>query len=118
MCSGARCETADCHGARLNAATWIAPEAYEYPQCAAGDQGRDRILVFEDTTGDGHFDSRKVFAEGLNLVSGLEVGFGGVWVLARHPTSCLLPMPMVMTRLMVRRKSCSMAGAIMTRMKP
>ncbi|MCC7338283.1 MAG: dehydrogenase [Pirellulaceae bacterium] len=59
--------------------TWIA-EAYEYPQRAAGDQGRDRILVFEDTTGDGHFDSRKVFAEGLNLVSGLEVGFGGVWV--------------------------------------
>ncbi|MEO8270111.1 MAG: PVC-type heme-binding CxxCH protein [Aureliella sp.] len=59
--------------------TWIA-EAYEYPQRAAGDQGRDRILIFEDTTGDGRFDSRKVFAEGLNLVSGLEVGFGGVWV--------------------------------------
>jgi putative membrane-bound dehydrogenase-like protein len=59
--------------------TWIA-EAYEYPQRAEGDQGRDRILVFEDTNGDGKFDSRKVFAEGLNLVSGLEVGFGGVWV--------------------------------------
>lgn len=59
--------------------TWIA-EAYEYPQRAAGDNGRDRILIFEDTTGDGKFDSRKVFAEGLNLVSGLEVGFGGVWV--------------------------------------
>ncbi len=59
--------------------TWIA-EAYEYPQRAAGDKGRDRILVFEDTTGDGKFDSRKVFYEGLNLVSGLEVGFGGVWV--------------------------------------
>lgn len=59
--------------------TWIA-EAYEYPQRADGDQGRDRILVFEDTNGDGKFDSRKVFAEGLNLVSGLEVGFGGVWV--------------------------------------
>lgn len=59
--------------------TWIA-EAYEYPQRAAGDRGRDRILVFEDTTGDGKFDSRKVFYEGLNLVSGLEVGFGGVWV--------------------------------------
>ncbi|QDV22095.1 PVC-type heme-binding CxxCH protein [Aureliella helgolandensis] len=58
---------------------WIA-EAYEYPQRADGDTGRDRILVFEDTTGDGRLDSRKVFAEGLNLVSGLEVGFGGVWV--------------------------------------
>lgn len=59
--------------------TWIA-EAYEYPQRAKGDTGRDRILIFEDTTGDGKFDSRKVFAEGLNLVSGLEVGFGGAWV--------------------------------------
>src|SRR5437762_5523961 len=26
------------------------------------------------------FDKRTVFTEGLNLVSGLEVGFGGVWV--------------------------------------
>ncbi|HEY3901762.1 MAG TPA: PVC-type heme-binding CxxCH protein [Chthoniobacter sp.] len=42
--------------------------------------GQDRILVFEDTKGDGKFDKRTVFAEGLNLVSGLEVGFGGVWV--------------------------------------
>jgi putative membrane-bound dehydrogenase-like protein len=58
---------------------WIA-EAYEYPQRAKGDHGRDRILVFEDTDGDGRFDKRKVFFEGLNLVSGLEVGFGGVWV--------------------------------------
>ncbi|MCA9125518.1 MAG: DUF1080 domain-containing protein [Planctomycetales bacterium] len=58
---------------------WIA-EAYEYPVRAAGDKGRDRVLVFEDTNGDGKLDSRKVFCEGLNLVSGLEVGFGGVWV--------------------------------------
>jgi putative membrane-bound dehydrogenase-like protein len=58
---------------------WIA-EAYEYPQRAAEGKGRDRILVFEDTDGDGRFDKRTVFAEGVNLVSGLEVGFGGVWV--------------------------------------
>ena len=44
------------------------------------DKGRDRILIFEDTDGDGRLDSRKVFIEGLNLVSGIEVGFGGVWV--------------------------------------
>ena len=43
-------------------------------------KGRDRILIFEDADGDGKFDKRKVFAEKLNLVSGLEVGFGGVWV--------------------------------------
>jgi putative membrane-bound dehydrogenase-like protein len=58
---------------------WIA-EAYEYPIRAKGDTGKDRILIFTDNDGDGIFDERKVFTEGLNLVSGLEVGFGGVWV--------------------------------------
>ena len=42
--------------------------------------GSDRILVFEDTNGDHHFDKRTVFLENLNLVSGLEIGFGGVWI--------------------------------------
>jgi putative membrane-bound dehydrogenase-like protein len=58
---------------------WIA-EAYEYPRRAPEGKGRDRILIFEDANGDGRFDSRKTFIEGLNLVSGLELGFGGVWV--------------------------------------
>ena len=58
---------------------WVA-EAYEYPRRAPEGQGRDRILIFEDTNGDGTLDSRKVFADKLNLVSGLEVGYGGVWV--------------------------------------
>ena len=46
--------------------------------------GQDRVVVFDDTGGDGRFDRRTVFIEGLNLVSGLEVGFGGVWVGAAH----------------------------------
>ncbi len=58
---------------------WVA-EAFEYPRRAKDGEGRDRILIFEDENGDGKFDRRKVFYEGLNLVSGLEVGFGGVWV--------------------------------------
>src|SRR3981189_2021407 len=58
---------------------WVA-EAYTYPIRAPEGQGGDRILVFEDTNGDGKFDRKTVFMEGLNLVSGLEVGFGGVWV--------------------------------------
>ena len=58
---------------------WVA-EAYTYPVRAPEGQGKDRILVFEDTNGDGKFDRRTVFMEHLNLVSGLEVGFGGVWV--------------------------------------
>jgi putative membrane-bound dehydrogenase-like protein len=58
---------------------WVA-EAYTYPIRAAEGQGKDRILVFEDTNGDGKFDRRTVFMEDLNLVSALEFGFGGVWV--------------------------------------
>ena len=58
---------------------WVA-EAHTYPIRAAEGQGDDRIVILEDTDSDGVFDSRKVFTEGLNLVSGMEVGFGGVWV--------------------------------------
>src|SRR5262249_48230033 len=58
---------------------WVA-EAYTYPRRAPEGQGKDRILIFEDTDGDGKFDKRTVFLEGLNLVSGLELGFGGVWI--------------------------------------
>jgi len=58
---------------------WVA-EAYTYPMRAKAGEGRDRILVFEDTDGDGKFNRRTVFMEKLNLVSGIEVGFGGVWV--------------------------------------
>ncbi len=42
--------------------------------------GMDRILVLEDTNGDHTFDKRTVFLENVNLISGLEVGFGGVWI--------------------------------------
>ncbi|MCP4507739.1 MAG: hypothetical protein GY826_15280, partial [Fuerstiella sp.] len=38
---------------------WVA-EAYEYPVRAVGDQGRDRILIFEDSDGNGTLDKRKV----------------------------------------------------------
>ena len=58
---------------------WVA-EAYTYPRRAPEGQGKDRILILEDTNGDHQFDKRTVFAENLNLVSGLAVGFGGVWV--------------------------------------
>jgi putative membrane-bound dehydrogenase-like protein len=58
---------------------WVA-EAFSYPQRQPEGKGKDRILIFEDTDGDGKFDKRTVFMEGLNLVSGLEVGFGGVWI--------------------------------------
>ena len=58
---------------------WIA-EAHSYPQKRPEGQGLDRIVILADNDGDGRFEWRTVFAEGLNLVSGLEVGHGGVWV--------------------------------------
>ena len=58
---------------------WVV-EGMTYPKRQPEGQGKDRILVFEDTDGDGKFDKRTVFMEKLNLVSGIEVGFGGVWI--------------------------------------
>ena len=58
---------------------WVV-EGMTYPVRQPEGKGRDRILVFEDTKGTGHFDKRTVFAEHLNLVSGIEVGFGGVYI--------------------------------------
>lgn len=58
---------------------WVA-EAHTYPKRAPGGQGKDVIRIFEDTDGDGKFDTKKTFATGLNLISALEVGFGGVYV--------------------------------------
>jgi putative membrane-bound dehydrogenase-like protein len=68
---------------------WVA-EAFTYPQRAPEGEGRDDILVLEDRDHDGTFESRTVFARGLNLVSGLEVGFGGLWVGAA-PTLSFIP---------------------------
>lgn len=58
---------------------WVA-EAYNYPN--HGEKPGDRILIFEDRDGDGRFDERTVFYDQLNYVSGIEVGFGGAWVMS------------------------------------
>src|SRR4029077_17060367 len=58
---------------------WVA-EAYSYPIKVPDEKAQDRILIFEDADGDGKFDKRTIFAEKLNLVSGIELGFGGVYV--------------------------------------
>ena len=57
---------------------WIT-ESLEYPRREAG-PGQDRVKVLEDTDGDGKADKFTVFAEGLNIPSGIAVGGGGVWV--------------------------------------
>ncbi len=42
---------------------------------------RDRILIFEDRDGDGRFDTRKVFTDEVQMLTSIEVGRGGVWVM-------------------------------------
>ena len=54
-------------------------ESFEYPRREPG-PGRDRIKIFEDKDGDGLAETVTVFAEGLNIPSGIAVGHGGVWV--------------------------------------
>lgn len=57
---------------------WVT-ESFEYPRREPG-PGKDRIKVLEDTDQDGKVDKVTVFAEGLNIPSGINVGHGGVWV--------------------------------------
>lgn len=41
--------------------------------------GKDRIVILEEKDGG---VTRKVFYEGFNYITGIEVGFGGVWVMS------------------------------------
>ncbi len=70
---------------------WVV-ESHSYPNwLPEGKQGRDRVLIFEDKKGTGHFDSCKVFWDKGTNLSGIAVGFGGVWLCA---TPYLLFIPM------------------------
>lgn len=68
---------------------WVV-EAHTYPTRAAEGEGKDRVLIMEDTDGDGKLDKKTVFAENLNLVSAIEVGMGGVW-LGAAPNLLFIP---------------------------
>ncbi|MEZ6076604.1 MAG: hypothetical protein R3C56_13375 [Pirellulaceae bacterium] len=46
-----------------------------------GPRGADKITILEDTDGDGQADKVKDFVDGLNLVTGVAFGHGGVFVL-------------------------------------
>lgn len=56
---------------------WVL-ENYAYPNWSP--YGHDRILILEDTDGDGRHDTSKVFYDQINFGSGIAVGHGGVWV--------------------------------------
>ncbi|HKQ38613.1 MAG TPA: PVC-type heme-binding CxxCH protein, partial [Verrucomicrobiae bacterium] len=55
-------------------------ESVEYPRKPAG-PGRDRVKILEDTDNDGRADKVTVFLDGLNIPTGVAVGYGGVWIL-------------------------------------
>ena len=44
-------------------------------------RGKDQITIHEDSDGDGIFDRHKIFLEGMNIVTSVARGRGGVWVL-------------------------------------
>ncbi len=42
---------------------------------------RDRVLMFTDDDGDGVSDSRTVFTDNVQMLTSVEVGLGGVWLM-------------------------------------
>ncbi len=58
---------------------WVASSEI-YPQIKPGEKANDKIIVLEDTNGDGKADKTTVFADGLLIPTGLEPGDGGVYV--------------------------------------
>ncbi|RME29180.1 MAG: hypothetical protein D6800_02960, partial [Candidatus Zixiibacteriota bacterium] len=42
---------------------------------------RDRVLIFEDRDHDGRADHRRVFLDNLQMLTSVEVGHGGVWLM-------------------------------------
>ena len=51
-----------------------------YPQIAPGQKANDKVLILEDTNGDGKSDKTTVFADGLLIPTGVEPGDGGAYV--------------------------------------
>ncbi|MGB7323633.1 MAG: PVC-type heme-binding CxxCH protein, partial [Rubripirellula sp.] len=58
---------------------WVA-SSEAYPMIEVGQAAPDKILVLEDTTGDGKADKSTVFADGLLIPTGVQPGNGGCYV--------------------------------------
>ena len=67
---------------------WIATMP-GYPQYFPGTPVDDKILIYEDTDGDGRADKETVFAGGLHLPTGFEIADGGCYV-AQEPNLVFL----------------------------
>lgn len=51
-----------------------------YAQMSPGQRADDKLVILEDTDGDGRADHSTVFADGLEMPTGFALGHGGAWV--------------------------------------
>ncbi len=58
---------------------WVASSEV-YPQIKPGQTANDKVVVLEDTDGDGRADKTTIFADGLLIPTGVEPGDGGAYV--------------------------------------
>jgi len=68
------CMSWDAAGRLWVLCTWV------YPQAIPTDPPDDKLLILEDTDGDGRADKTTVFANGLNMPTGFAIGDGGAYV--------------------------------------
>ncbi|OWK40573.1 PVC-type heme-binding CxxCH protein [Fimbriiglobus ruber] len=68
---------------------WVV-ECLSYPKWTRDGKGTDRVVILEDTNHDGVFDKRTVFLDNGANLSGIELGFGGVW-LCSSPNLVFVP---------------------------
>lgn len=60
---------------------WVAENRdYETRRTGFSSSGDSRIVILEDTDGDGKMDSRKVFLDKIPFPSAIAVGFDGLWL--------------------------------------
>lgn len=65
-------------------------ETVDYPnEVRTGEKGDDRIVICEDNDGDGRADTFKVFAEGLNIPTGI-MRIDDGWVVSQAPNFLFL----------------------------
>jgi putative membrane-bound dehydrogenase-like protein len=68
---------------------WVV-ECLSYPKWRDDGKGNDRVVILEDTDGDGQFDKKMVVIDNGSNLSGIELGFGGVW-LCSTPNLIFIP---------------------------
>ncbi len=68
---------------------WVV-ECLSYPKWSQDGTGHDRVTILEDTDGDGKYDKKTVVIDNGSNLSGIELGFGGVY-LCSTPNLIFIP---------------------------